>query len=331
MNTSLPNLNPDPVPAWQQDRLRRWLAEWSIAQRLQDPDAIPPAPSRTTAVPGARAINGEPGPTPGQIRLLAPVTTANPDRPLYVAVLREESAGAWLIAPFGRFAEPAIPAEWQTGRTARPLRILCLWNTRFLPATILTSSWVVDQFTDQELEGALAVLDHHQIAVPLPDHLALQIGPRLIHPLDPRHDYLETERGLFDQAVPTPAAAGSGGPVVRFPESRERFRPELALAAETPAAYRTARTYQIAQTPYFIIATPRPDFKGLTVRVTDASGHTTTALDGSVLRLPDHTSSTPIHSGQTTLPQAALPAGTVLITPQGTARRLLPKPPSPRR
>ena len=109
----LHSLRLQPATPWQRERLIRWLHEWETETALRDPAA-------TTAPAGSAARDprplpaelselvhppgSDPAPAPGQIRLMAPVTAAEGQHLLYVAVLRIEDGGArLLLAPFGRF------------------------------------------------------------------------------------------------------------------------------------------------------------------------------------------------------------------------------------
>src|ERR1019366_2114447 len=98
----------------------------------------------------------------GQIRLLRPNDAPGVDRPIYVALLQEAPPTAWQVVPFSRFAEPAVPGEWLTGRNEPPLRVLGLWNTRLLPAPAVQRSWLVGELSETELERAHNVWRHCQ-------------------------------------------------------------------------------------------------------------------------------------------------------------------------
>ncbi|MCE9616472.1 MAG: hypothetical protein K8T26_19535 [Lentisphaerae bacterium] len=205
-----------PVSAGQRERQRaqlaRWLAEWQVDQAMGaspwEAGPRPPGIVREWGGAGGGGWGGaglvadlaaEPAPDVGQIRLLAPAAMSSSQvRPLYVAILARDAAGACEVAPFSRFAEPAFAGEWLTGRAALPLRVLCLWNTRALDATILATSWLVDALSLEELADAQAVRTHLTEGRTLPSALAARVGPPLFHPDDPRHAYRYRETLLMD-------------------------------------------------------------------------------------------------------------------------------------
>jgi hypothetical protein len=113
-----------------------------------------------------------------------------------VALISERTDGGFLVAPYGRFAEPATPDELLTGRETPALQVLCLWNSEELTAAEVCTSWFVDILSEQEVADALAIY-RHPSGTPLPPGLQTRVGPPLSHPLDPRHDYLDEERELW--------------------------------------------------------------------------------------------------------------------------------------
>jgi hypothetical protein len=155
-----------------------------------------------------------------------------------VAILQEETDNRLLLAPYGRFSEPAIPGELLTGRTAPPLRVICPWNFLVTNRLRLEHSWLVSDMADTETAEALSVLAHTVDGIALPAALTERVGPPLRHPLDPRHDYIEEERTWTDQIG---SRCADGGMVVRdglvsWPQLAREPRP-LRKAAETRAHY----------------------------------------------------------------------------------------------
>jgi hypothetical protein len=151
-------------------------------------------------------------------------------------VLERSSSDAWLIAPFGRFSEPAVPGEWRTGRRSAALRVLCLWNAHDLPEAICSQSWVVDRLSEQKRTTALAVRQFQLEGRSLRAVELRHVGPPLLHPLDPRHEYLEQEEGwmtVLRRFVPAD--------VVMYSPSKDSDRTSLPLAAEERVKYRTRR------------------------------------------------------------------------------------------
>lgn len=245
----LPEIKRIQPPQWQKDRLARWLAEWEIDNALRSPktDEHPtPAPEQST-VRGAASNDAQTGLLPrmaelvqnvsqepqvqaGQIRLLSPVNPGARNRPMHVAILREQSRESFLVAPFGRFFEPATPGELLTGRKVPCLRILCIWNACDLHVKILGKSWVVDEMSKKELDEALAVHRNINVGDKLPDELEKRVGPPISHWADPRREYLDEESATMS------AVRESG--VVSWPYELEERR-ELPKAAEPHAPYGT--------------------------------------------------------------------------------------------
>jgi hypothetical protein len=220
----------------QVQRLARWLREWDVDRRLADEGAQIEA--ATVAGPEAGAMElADPGGEPlaeGQIRLLFPDTPETRDRPVFVAVLQEQQS-AFLVAPFGRFSEPALEGEWLTGRDAPGLRVLCVWNCFAWPPVRLLRSWLVDELSPTERAGSAAVLQFVRRGIGLPPGAKRHCGPPLRHPADPRQEYRSQERFFANELRRTAGAAGSAGAETKlWPEPDASV---LKKAAETKTPY----------------------------------------------------------------------------------------------
>jgi len=193
-------------------KLSAWLDAWRLDRALERGDEDPAAADAPADRRGAWRAR-EPDDAPplrglrtGEMLLLRPVTPLTARRPVYVAVLGASgTAGWWQVAPFGRFTTPATPDEIETGLPAQPLRVLCLWNEHAVSSRrLVTWAWRVGRIAKAALAAMRAAGDERR-------------GPRLIHPLDPRQEYLDEERALWREwdradriaATETPAASAA--------------------------------------------------------------------------------------------------------------------------
>ena len=214
-------------------RLMAWLREWELDRLL--PHDAPPAdqPDRSARHRPVLSYVAAPIPTPlfaGEIRLLPPLSgdTATMRRPAYVALLQPLDGARWQVAPFGRFAAPAVPGEWATGRKSLHLRVLCVWNAGPLAASLLHAGWRAGRLTAAE-RHAVTVLQAAQTGAPLPLAVARRVGPPLVHPLDPRYDYLDEERRLWLDLPSTAdtAPAWTDGELARAAEKKAPYGTDL--------------------------------------------------------------------------------------------------------
>ena len=219
----------------QRRQLAAWLREWQadralrtllpLAEEGEEAVFSPPAPDRTAnASPG--------GPAPGQVFLLPPASAGSADeRPVYVVVVKD-AGDEFLIAPFSRFATPAFTGEWRTGLRPKPLRVLSLWNSRVVPAHVLSAGWFTLQVPARKLDEIRRALEGWSgPGGDCPPGPSTASGPPLVHPLDPRHTYLAEESALVEQLIATAACR------TRAPLIYEEPRSELRLAAEPRAPY----------------------------------------------------------------------------------------------
>lgn len=297
----------------QRDRLARWLDEWALDRRLRADDAMEPDFFETALRPEPKA--GE-DIRPGDIRLLYPGREMN-DSPVYVAVT-EAAGDLYLVIPFGRFAEPATPEEWRTERDAGPLRVLCLWNARVLSAAALARSWRVDGLTANEEEGIRILNEWMESERPLPPGLAHAVGPPLVHPLDPRHDYVEEETGRLDRALGKESGADRSG----YPALDALDESALLLAAESREVYgREAAEYRVLQTA-LCLRIFRPEGDHCRVRVAHREGATVADLDGGMLYGTGGTVSDVIRKGLTRAPVSLFESTFWVVDPRGRRYRV---------
>ena len=325
---TLPNTTTRRLPDWQRERLECWLAEWEIVETMPEtggdeweggPEPVPGwvAPREGSSDPDER----EPV-RPGDVRLLYPAAGERWRRPVYVAVVSAESPERVLAAPFGPFAEPAVPGELLLRGLAPGIRVLCLWNCREMNRDSLKASWLVARLAVTDLDRVLAVRGHVDGGRALPEAVARDVGPPLAHPLDPRHEYLARQRLTMDALVREcragSGAAGRGGTLYL-----ERPRSELLLAAEDRPTYGALARYSVpGYALRLIVVSLRAGEAEL--RVSDSRQRLSAELDGGCVRLPDGRLLPALQDGRTSFPPGAVGPGLLLVFPDGTALPLTP-------
>jgi len=131
---------------------------------------------------------------------MQPYVSVAKHRPLYLAVLEEaEARRRVLVAPFGRFSEPALPGELATDLAPVCLKVLCVWNARWLAAELIDQSWWVAELPLQLLEESALLMEHLQGRREFIGRLTERVGPPMQHPCDPRWEYWEEEKSVMDE------------------------------------------------------------------------------------------------------------------------------------
>ena len=244
--SKLPAVRVLPPNARDRERLRLWLHEWEIDQVLRT--TPPDGADESSGQPALKTANGSGAPVAapadaaslrvGQIRLLHPGSERHEaERTLYVALLEETAEQGFLVAPFGRFSQPALPGEWLTGFRALALRVLCLWSARTVERRALARSWHAGTMKPGQVAAAMEVYRLIHAGGPFPPNRSRRTGPPLVHPLDPRLTYQAEEADAFECALRateeplrTATAAGPTN-IYELPLTEQR------LAAETRATY----------------------------------------------------------------------------------------------
>jgi hypothetical protein len=312
---TLPSTTTRPVPDWQCERLNRWLCEWELCEAMGEADDAAP---KLTAGPMARSDGSGDEDVPvgvGDVRLLHPAGEESWQRPVHVAVLSAESPDRVLVAPFGPFAEPAVPGELLLRGLAPGVQVLCVWNRRPLSRERLKASWLVTRLADAELGRIQAVHRHIDGEESLPQDVVRDVGPPLAHPLDPRHEYLARERSLMESLVRErhPACTAlAEAPSLYL----DRPRSELRLAADDHLDYRPPPYLTVPG--YALRLALIPLGTGETeLQVTDDQHRPSAALDGSYVQLPDGFRTSVVASGRTVLPPGSPVSGLTLFLPNG--------------
>ncbi len=217
--------------ASQRKQLQAWLGERRCDLALRQHTQ-----ARQPAMPPPKAPHGPP-PKAGDIRLLLPTALSLPEleRPLYLLVLAAPGTDVWDVVPFSRLALPATPLEWITGISSPPLRVLCLWNRTRLTTAALCRTWRIRAIPRAKLATANRIArtaTQTQAADRIPHR---NIGPPLLHPLDPRCAYLAEERLLFEESTrPLPVAPTQPLYLIAEPDIR------LQRAADPPSTNPTS-------------------------------------------------------------------------------------------
>jgi hypothetical protein len=214
-----PPTNTIPLLEAQRKALSDWLVLWRIDQSLgmaeERPTDIAEVPTAENAELAASEFTyGASGETPkeGDIVLLPPIGRVTQSRPVYVALLERRNDG-WLAIPFARLPLPATDAEFATGRKEYPLRVLAPWNSGVLTDGILARAWKTGRLRPAEISSLRAFKKGGPST--------LEPGPPLVHPLDPRHDYLDEERELWVECAEGPAQTDYSSLPMDYPEAAE--------------------------------------------------------------------------------------------------------------
>jgi len=179
----------------QRKALSDWLLLWRVDQSLgnaveKPTDAVDSPTKENLELSHSDFTYSAAKETPaeGDVVLLPPIGRITQSRPVYFALRKHEEDG-WLAVPFARLPLPATDSEFATGRAERPLRVLAPWNAGILSDDILEQAWKVGRLRPVEL-AALRAYENGKTP-------SLKAGPPIVHPLDPRHNYLDEERELW--------------------------------------------------------------------------------------------------------------------------------------
>ena len=133
---------------------------------------------------------GKGGVKAGEVRHLVPELVPDMDREVHVLVLDEKDDEV-LVAGFTPFSVPASSEELVTGLDVEGLRVLALWNCRWLKRGTMERSWKVDVELGSLLADAVLLRGARMQDAPVPEHLQDRVGPEVVAPDDARWDYFE--------------------------------------------------------------------------------------------------------------------------------------------
>ena len=281
---------------------QNWLAESNLhGVAAGDEEAASPA---SAAHPGdnrdlahlSSAFDSDP--RVGEIRLLSAEFSSQPERPVYVAILKNWEGEGMVTAIFSPFSDPALSTELQFPARPHPLRTLCLWHHYVLPAEVLAQSWRIDSVSESELRDAWQVFRHAAADEPLPATLAERVGTKIVSSSDPRLAYQRSELVLLQPLAlaaempaaaeapeePDPSLRSSFSDALAWLGLAEIFRPSLALAAESVVDRLTPgtqpRSFRIENTNCFLRFYPQPKDGIMTVMISDDKFTVTRSFDG---------------------------------------------------
>ncbi len=176
----------------EQQQLAAWLEEYALLHDAEEPEDLEGESSTVD-------FTGEPPLEDGQIRLWPAL-----EGPFYGLVLRS-GYGTWKVVPFSSLSLPAIPGEARVRKEA-PVQVVEGWNARVVPAVVARQSWYsgrVDSEVGFWLQDWLTVVEQ---GGEMPERFRAWTGPRLRHPLDPRHSYLQREAERANACLGEPQA-----------------------------------------------------------------------------------------------------------------------------
>jgi hypothetical protein len=137
---------------------------------------------------------------PGQIRLLDPMLTPDSVVPVFIAIVQPWANGWFLFTPFSQFGFPATAGEFITDQKLPLREVLCSWNSRTAPSSLLERSWVDGSLSDGELMAAHMLRDFLETGFwgmtqseDLPNKLLCRIGAPIVDPADPRIGYQQEQ------------------------------------------------------------------------------------------------------------------------------------------
>lgn len=231
----LPSHTVDAIGQNAREKLAAWLAEREIDRALAEGEVSAPS----SGLRYRQTIKPSTTPREGDIVILRP----DPNgvwSPVYVVLLEVSRDDGCLAIPFSRYAVPAVPGEWQTSFDAQPLRVLCFWNRREISGSDFISE-AAGCCDPEQLQQIRRIHKHVFDGETMDQSNVWQPGPPLIHPADPRYDYLDEERDRLDVHLQwrTPAAFGESPENIIPLDLHQREKARWLMAAEGRPDYGT--------------------------------------------------------------------------------------------
>ena len=309
--SELPPINLEPTSVAEQALLEAWLTEFYADLALRSVDIVEDSGSgRVLDTSGVitqwpdEVGPGDAEPEPGAIRLMHPTVPGMGSRLYYLAVLRREASRGWLCTPFSPYSTPASPGEVASGIDEPGLRVISLWNARTISDEVIAQSWPSGRLPDELRSRCEALLEDPPHSWLLAARRWETQGPRVVHSLDPRHDYmaeeLATAVGLNRDGSEGGEEGESHGRMIEYPDASSD---QLLVAAEKGVPYGMVATYAVEDGP-LVINFWMGSRTMLLVRVVDQDDRPSSALDGHRLIGPRDIVSPRISTGCLTVPRA---------------------------
>lgn len=321
----LPELKHRTPPDWMRERLARWLRDWQLDRAIRSQEAGNASETRETrprtCEDAGAAVTVAPfedpsRPARGQVRLFSPEYPPCREAPLYVLILDrlDDDTDSLVVVPFSRFTEPATDEEFLLEGLAPGLRVVQIWNAMILPGKVVSRSWLAATVSGDALDAARAVYRHTVTGEELPASAEKLVGSPLLHPDDPRHDYIEEEAACTG-ALQSYLDAMQDRPTP--PLVYERPTSTYAVAADRRHAYALSQRFvvQAAGVQLRGIAGSAPDTQ--VVRVETPAGDRDDTLNGGHLRSESGIASGLIEDAGVTVPSALLAEPFVVVSPDG--------------
>ena len=314
------------VPEQQKRRLLRWLEAWEEHQAFAAIEFEPSEGSGGSIDPERLASLIEPFDSQlveGQIRLMP---AHGEEEPLLLLLIKPWNEADYLVAPFTAIGEPATPTELKL-RDHMLYSSLCLWNTRTLPRTLLSESWVVDECDESEMADVHAILEVAMLGSDVPEHLLEKTGAPIFRSEDPRIDYQDQYLRAFGVWI-------ASVPSTKQPAG-ELFTLHFSAPSPDALAASSGRTEFIKEENWFesdprthsVVFFPHQDGEHLECNLykLGVADTRSSEFDGYVLQFKSGERSAPIEDGRVVFKRSSGLEDICFTGPNGETIRLAPK------
>lgn len=164
----------------------------------------------------------------GEIRLLDFAIVPEAREPVFVAVIEiDVEVGMVTLVPAAPYLDPATLFEIVLGNPPDGCDVLQVWNLRRLPIAVLEKSWKSGRLDDADLANTLLLAQASLDGIKPPEAILKFCGRPVVHPADPRRDYVEEQGTLLDhlQAL---------GAKIYFEEEYPYARIGIAASSDKP-------------------------------------------------------------------------------------------------